>query len=84
MQEWNPLLAAAKPAPEIWACGVCELEMQEKTPGIVCKTCLQWVHLRKCAGITVKEASKLDKSKKKSFKCSRCVKTEKAQKKRKK
>ena len=59
---------------EVWACGVCDIEMEERTPAIVCQTCRQWVHLRKCANLTGKEASKIKKSKRKKFKCSRCEK----------
>ena len=57
----------------VWACGVCDHVMEEKTASIVCIQCHQWVHLRSCAGITGKEAMK----KKNKFVCSRCEKKNK-------
>ena len=53
----------------VWACGVCDLEMEEKTPAIVCIKCRNWVHLRKCAKLTPKEAKKRQKK----FICSSCT-----------
>ena len=64
----------------VWACGVCDVEMEEKTPSIVCVCCRQWVHL-KCAKLTPKEAKKLHKSKRRKFECSRCLKQHKSVKK---
>ena len=63
----------------VWACGVCDVEMEEKTPSIACQTCRQWVHLgkSKCARMTINEGLKLSKSKVKKFKCSRCTRKEK-------
>ena len=53
----------------LYICGVCSEEMKSTTPSIACTSCLQWVHLRQCAKLSLKEA----KQKRKVFKCDVCA-----------
>ena len=55
-----------------WMCGVCDEVMHEKTPGIICLTCRNYVHLPphvpNCSGLSRKQSSR----RKGTFKCTKC------------
>ena len=55
-----------------WMCGVCDEVMHEKTPGIICLTCRNYVHLTphvpNCSGLSRKQSSR----RKGTFKCTKC------------
>ena len=56
-------------ASAVWACGVCDEVMQARTPSIACTSCRNWVHLKKCAGLSGLEAKK----NRTTFSCSKCL-----------
>ena len=54
----------------ICVCGVCDKVMMERTPAIACISCCHWIHLKPCANLTYKMATKL----KGTYHCSKCNK----------
>ena len=53
-------------------CAVCDEKMNPRTPSIACISCQNYVHLKKCAGFSFREAKKLNGK----FTCSECTVSE--------
>ena len=52
----------------VYICGVCSKEVGKKAPSIVCKSCLNWIHLSKCTKLSYKDAKRLENT----YHCSSC------------
>ena len=52
-----------------YVCSVCNGTVGKKEASIVCKSCRNWIHLKECANLSVKEAKKVQQD----FACSACV-----------
>ena len=53
-------------------CGICDEKMKPRTPSIACISCQNYVHLKKCAGFSFREAKKLNGK----FNCSKSMVSE--------
>ena len=52
-----------------YICGVCHGTVGQREASIACRTCRNWIHLKRCAKLSFKEAKKL----KDSYSCPTCV-----------